>query len=37
LIRNQHGSHNAQEAMEMADFRLGTQVLTSALYQLSGL
>ena len=37
LIRNQHGSHNAQEAMEMADFRLGTQILTSALYQLSGL
>ena len=37
LIRNQHGSHNAQEAMEIADFRLGTQVLTSALYQLSGL
>ena len=37
LIRNQHGSHNAQEAMEMDDFRLGTQLLTSALYQLSGL
>ena len=36
LIRNQHGSHNAQEAMEMADFRLGTQVLTSSLYQMSG-
>ncbi len=35
LIRNQHGSHNAQEAMEMADFGLGTQILTSALFDLS--
>lgn len=36
LIRNQHGSHNAHEAMDMADFGRGTQVLTSALYRLSG-
>jgi N-carbamoyl-L-amino-acid hydrolase len=36
LIRNQHGSHNADEAMDMADFGRGTQVLTSALYHLSG-
>ncbi len=35
LIRNQHGSHNAQEAMETADFGLGTQILTSALLDLS--
>ncbi len=35
LVRNQHGRHNAQEALEMDDFRLGAQVLTSALYQLS--
>ena len=37
LIRNQHGSHNAQEAMEMVDFRLGTQILASSLCQMSGL
>ena len=37
LIRNQHGSHNAQEAMEMVDFKLGSQVLTFSLYQMSGL
>lgn len=35
LIRNQHGSHNAHEAMVLADFGRGTQVLTSALYKLS--
>ncbi len=35
LIRNQHGSHNAQESMEMADFGLGTQILASALLELS--
>ncbi len=31
MVRNQHGSHNAAEAMEMADFALGTQVLAAAL------
>lgn len=31
MVRNQHGSHNAAEAMEMSDFALGTQVLATAL------
>jgi N-carbamoyl-L-amino-acid hydrolase len=35
LIRNQHGSHNAHEAMELADFGLGTQVLVSAMLELA--
>lgn len=35
LIRNQHGSHNAAEAMEMADFGLGTQILAAALLDLA--
>lgn len=34
LIRNQHGSHNANEAMEMSDFGLGTQVLVSTMLAL---
>jgi N-carbamoyl-L-amino-acid hydrolase len=34
LVRNQHGSHNAHEAMDIADFALGTQVLVSALIDL---
>lgn len=35
LVRNAHGSHNAQESMQMTDFALGTQILTSALLSLS--
>jgi len=34
LIRNQHGSHNPQEQMEMSDFGSGTKILTSALLAL---
>ena len=35
LVRNQHGSHNAEEAMEMADFGLGVQVLAGAMMELA--
>lgn len=35
LVRNQHGSHNAAEAMEMADFCLGTQILAASLLDLA--
>ncbi len=35
LVRNQHGSHNAAEAMEMADFGLGTQILAATLLDLA--
>jgi N-carbamoyl-L-amino-acid hydrolase len=35
FIRNQHGSHNPHEAMEMDDFMLGTQVLSDAFEQLA--
>lgn len=35
LVRNQHGSHNADEAMEMADFGLGTQILAATLLDLA--
>lgn len=28
FVRNDHGSHNADEAMEIADFALGTRLLT---------
>ena len=35
LIRNQHGSHNAAEAMEMPDFDLGTQILATTLLDLA--
>jgi len=31
LVRNEHGSHNAQEAMEMADFGLGVRVLAATM------
>jgi N-carbamoyl-L-amino-acid hydrolase len=31
IIRNQRGSHNPDEAMDMADFGLGTQVLAATL------
>ena len=27
FVRNAHGSHNPQEAMDMKDFALGTQML----------
>ena len=35
FVRNQNGSHNPAEAMDMADFALATQVLSSVLIQLS--
>ncbi|WP_397473870.1 hydantoinase/carbamoylase family amidase [Pusillimonas sp.] len=35
FVRNQNGSHNPHEAMEIDDFMLGVQVLADALYQLS--
>lgn len=31
LVRNEHGSHNTQEAMEIADFGLGVQVLAATM------
>ncbi len=31
FVRNEHGSHNPNEAMDMADFLLGTEVLYHAL------
>lgn len=34
FVRNQHGSHNPQEAMEIDDFMLGVQVLSDALDEL---
>jgi beta-ureidopropionase / N-carbamoyl-L-amino-acid hydrolase len=30
FVRNQHGSHNPQEAMDMNDFMLGVQALSDA-------
>ena len=36
LVRNQHGSHNAEERMEMADFGLGVQVLAGGLLRAAG-
>ncbi len=35
LVRNQHGSHNAAEAMEMDDFGSGVQILASTLFDLA--
>lgn len=35
LIRNQHGSHNAQERMEMSDFGLGTKIIASTILDLA--
>jgi len=32
FIRNQNGSHNPQEAMELTDFNLATEVLNKALF-----
>ena len=31
FIRNEHGSHNPREAMQMADFMAATKVLKEAL------
>ncbi len=36
FIRNQNGSHNPDEAMEMADFVLGTRALAEAVAALAG-
>ena len=36
LVRNQHGSHNAAESMDMADFGLGVQVLTRSMLDMGG-
>ncbi len=35
LVRNQHGSHNAAEAMEMADFGEGAKLLAAAALELA--
>ena len=35
FIRNQNGSHNPEEAMEIADFMQGVQVLQQTIQQLS--
>jgi len=35
LMRNQRGSHNAAEAMEMSDFDIGTQILATTLLDLA--
>jgi beta-ureidopropionase / N-carbamoyl-L-amino-acid hydrolase len=35
FIRNQHGSHNPHEAMDMDDFMLGVQALSDALERLA--
>ena len=31
FVRNQNGSHNPHEAMELADFMLGTQVMADTI------
>jgi N-carbamoyl-L-amino-acid hydrolase len=36
LVRNAHGSHNADEAMDIDDFGVGCAVLTVALTELAG-
>lgn len=35
LVRNQHGSHNAREAMEIGDFGEGVKLITAAALQLA--
>lgn len=35
LVRNQHGSHNADEAMEMEDFGLGVQEMGGAMLDIA--
>ena len=37
FVRNQNGSHNPQEAMEMDDFMLGVQALSDAIHRLGDL
>jgi N-carbamoyl-L-amino-acid hydrolase len=34
FIRNEHGSHNPQEAMDLADFGAGVEVLYQVVRQL---
>lgn len=34
FIRNEHGSHNPAEAMDLDDFMLGTQVLAEAIHRI---
>ena len=36
LVRNAHGSHNPDEAMDLADFGAGTKVLATAMADLAG-
>ena len=36
LVRNAHGSHNPEEAMDLGDFRAGVQVLAAAAARLAG-
>jgi N-carbamoyl-L-amino-acid hydrolase len=36
FLRNPHGSHNPDEAMEMADFALGTALLAWTMTRLAG-
>ena len=36
LVRNAHGSHNPDEAMDLADFGAGTKVLAAAMAALAG-
>ncbi len=36
FIRNEHGSHNPQEAMEMDDFLQGAEILRLALIEGAG-
>jgi N-carbamoyl-L-amino-acid hydrolase len=35
FVRNQHGSHNPREAMEMADFLAGAALLRATLQDLA--
>ena len=35
LVRNAHGSHNPEEAMDLGDFRAGVQVLAAAAARLA--
>ena len=36
FIRNEHGSHNPDEAMELADFALGLKLLVAAVEEIDG-
>jgi N-carbamoyl-L-amino-acid hydrolase len=33
FVRNEHGSHNPREAMDMADFLIGAEILRLALME----